>query len=53
MEPVFVHRRLDRRHLGDLVSDRFGVVALQLLVAPAALGRLAVDDLADLLGGYE
>ena len=50
MEPVFVHRRLDWWHLGDLVSDRFGVIALQRLTAPAALGRLAVDDLADLFG---
>ena len=38
MEPVFVHHRLDRRHFGDLVSDRLGVVALQRLVAPAAFG---------------
>jgi hypothetical protein len=51
MEPVFVHRRLDRWHFGDLVADRFGVVALQHLAAPPASGRLAVDDLADLFGG--
>jgi hypothetical protein len=53
MEPVFIHRRPDRRQLGDLVSDRFGVVAVQLLVAPTAFRRLAVDDLAKLLGWYE
>jgi hypothetical protein len=53
MEPVLVHRRPDRRQFGDLVSDRLGVIALQRLVAPAAFGRLAVDDVAELLGGYE
>src|SRR4051794_17812228 len=53
MEPVFVHRRLDRWQFGDLMSDRLGVVALQRLVAPAAFGRLAVDDSPELLGGYE
>jgi hypothetical protein len=50
MEPVFVHHGSDRRHFGDLVSDRLGVVAEQLVAAPAALPRLALDDLAELLG---
>src|SRR5436305_10939130 len=53
MESVFVHHGEDRRHLGDLVSDRLGVITGQGIAAPAASGRLAVDDLADLLGGYE
>jgi hypothetical protein len=50
MEPVFVHHGPDGRHFGDLVSDRLGVVAEQLVAAPAALLRLALDDLAELLG---
>jgi hypothetical protein len=50
MEPVFVHHGQDRRHLGDLMSDRLGVVAEQLVAAPAALLWLALDDLAELLG---
>jgi hypothetical protein len=50
MEPVFVHHGSDRRHFGDLVSDRLGVVAEQLVAAPAALRWLALDDLAELLG---
>jgi hypothetical protein len=50
MEPVFIHHGDDRRHLGDLVADRFGVITGQSVAAPAASGRLAVDDLADLLG---
>jgi hypothetical protein len=53
MEPVFVHRQPDRWDFGDLMSDRLGIVALRHLVAPAALGRLAVDDVAELLGGDE
>jgi hypothetical protein len=53
MEPVLVHHRLDRRQFGDLVSDRLGVIALQRLVTPPAFGRLAVDDLPELLGRYE
>jgi hypothetical protein len=53
MEPVFVHHGEDGRHLGDLVSDRLGVITGEGIAAPAASGRLAVDDLADLLGGYE
>jgi hypothetical protein len=50
MEPVFVHHGQDRRHLGDLMSDRLGVVAEQPVAAPAALRWLALDDLAELLG---
>ena len=50
MEPVLVHHRLDRRHLGDLVPERLGVVAVQGVAAPAAVRRLALDDLAELLG---
>jgi hypothetical protein len=50
MEPVLIDDRLDRRHFGDLVPDRFGVVAVQLVTAPAASLRLALDDLAELFG---
>jgi hypothetical protein len=50
MESILVHRRPDWWQFGDLVSDRLGVVALQRLVAPAAFGRLAVDDVPELLG---
>ena len=50
MEPVLIDHRLDRRHFGDLMPDRFGVVAVQVVAAPAAARRLALDDLAELLG---
>ena len=40
----------DRRQFGDLMSDRFGVIPGEGVAAPSAFGRLAVDDLADLLG---
>ena len=50
MEPVLVHHGPDRRHLGDLMPDRLGVVAGEGVAAPAALRRLALDDLAELLG---
>ena len=50
---VFVHHGLYGGHFGDLVPDRLGVVALQHLVAPPAFGRLAVDDVAELLGRYK
>jgi hypothetical protein len=53
MEPVFIHDGGDRRHLGDLVPDRLGVIYGQGVLAPSAAGRLAVDDLAELLGRYE
>jgi hypothetical protein len=50
MEPVLVHHGPDRRHLGDLVPERLGVVAGQGVAAPAASRRPALDDLADGLG---
>ena len=50
MEPILVDYRPDRRHFGHLVSDRLGVVAMQLVAAPPALGRLALEDLPELLG---
>jgi hypothetical protein len=53
MEPVFVHHGADRRHFGDLMPDRFRVITVEGLAAPAALGWLAVDDLAELIGRHE
>ena len=50
MEPVLVHHGADRRQLGDLMPERFGVVTGEGVAAPAAFRRLALDDLADLLG---
>lgn len=50
MEPVFVHHGGNRRHLGDLMSERLGVLTGQGVTAPAAFRRLAVDDLSELLG---
>ena len=50
MEPVLVDHRADRRQLGDLMPERLGVVPGQGVAAPAASGRLALDDLAQLLG---
>jgi len=51
--PELVHHGADRRQPGDLMPDRLGVIALQHLVAPPALGRFAVDDVAELFGGHE
>jgi hypothetical protein len=53
MEPIFVHHGGDRRDLGDLVADRLGVITGQGVAAPAAPGRLALEDLAELLGWDE
>ena len=53
MEAIFVHHGEDGRHFGDLVADRFGVITGECIAAPAASGRLAVEDLAELLRGYE
>ena len=50
VESILVHHGEDRRHFGDLVSDGFGVVAVEGIAAPATFGRLALDDLAELLG---
>src|SRR3954453_186065 len=49
MEPVLIDARLDRRHFGDLVADRFGVIAVEVVPTPATAERLARDDLAELL----
>ena len=49
MEPIFIHHGQDGRHFGDLVADRVRVIAGEGIAAPAALRRLALDDLADLL----
>jgi hypothetical protein len=40
MEPVVVHRRLDRRHLGDMEPQRIGIVAVEAMAAVAAAGGL-------------
>ena len=53
MEPIFVDRRSDRRDFGDLMSDRFGIVAEERPTAASTFGRPALDDLTDLLGRYE
>jgi hypothetical protein len=53
MESVLVHHGGDRWHLGDLMADRFGVVTGEGVAAPAALRRLAVDDLPELLGRHQ
>ena len=50
MEPVFVHRRLDRRHLGDLMPQRLGIVAPEVESTAAATRWPALDDLPDSLG---
>ena len=50
MEPILVHHREDRRQLGDLMPERLGIIAGEGVAAPAALRRLALDDLADCLG---
>jgi hypothetical protein len=50
MEPVFVHHRRDRRDFGDLVPQRFGIIALEVVATPAAARRLALDDLPELFG---
>jgi len=50
VEPVLIDHRLDRRHLGDLMPDRFGIVTGEGVAAPAAGRRPALDDLPDALG---
>jgi hypothetical protein len=49
MEPVLIDHRLDRWHFGDLVPERFGIIALEIVTAPATVRRLALDDQAELL----
>ena len=51
MELVFIDDGANGRHFSDLVTDRFGVIALEVLTALPALRRLALDHLAKLLGG--
>jgi hypothetical protein len=49
VEPIFVHHRLDRRHLGDLVPERAGIIAVEAVPASTARRRLTLDDLPELL----
>jgi hypothetical protein len=50
VEPVFVHDRLDRGHFGDLMSQRCGIIAIEVVTTTTALRRLAVDDLPEGFG---
>jgi hypothetical protein len=50
VELVFIDDGAKGRHFSDLVTDRFGVVALEFLTALPALLRLARDHLAKLFG---
>jgi hypothetical protein len=50
MKPILVDDRLDLGQFGDLMDQRFGVVAGELITTTTAGGRLAVDRLANLLG---
>ena len=45
MEAVLVHHWLDRRHLGDLVDERRGIIAVEVVAEAAATRRLALEDL--------
>jgi hypothetical protein len=50
VELVFIDDGANGRHFSDLVTDRFGVIALEVLTALPALLRLALDHLAKLFG---
>jgi hypothetical protein len=50
MEPGFVHHRRKGREFGDLVPERFGIITVEVLAAPAALRWSALDDLTKWLG---
>jgi hypothetical protein len=49
MEPVLIHHRLDRRDLGHLMPQRFGVLAVEVVTATPTRFGLAVDDLPESL----
>ncbi len=53
MEPMLVDEGLDLGQFGDLMDQRFGIVANEPLAATAAGNRLAVERLADLLGRHQ
>src|SRR5271157_1771935 len=50
VELVFIDDGANGRHFSDLVTDRFGVIVLEVLTALPALRRLALDHLAKLFG---
>ena len=50
MKPVLIDDRPRRRQFGDLVAERFGVIAVKDIATPAATGRPARDDLPEWLG---
>jgi hypothetical protein len=50
VEPVLIDHRPDRRHFGDLMPNRFGIVTGEGVAASAAGRRPTLDDLPELLG---
>ena len=53
MQAILRHLGLDGRYLGDLVPAGLRVVAVQVLAALPAGGRLHRNGLLDLRGGYQ
>jgi hypothetical protein len=51
VEPILRDRRLDRRDLGDLMTQGLGILTGQAVAATPAVRGLAVEGLVDLLGG--
>jgi hypothetical protein len=51
METVLVHHGHAGGHFGDLMPDRFGILAVEVLVTGPTGGWLALNDLPELLGG--
>ena len=50
MQLVFIDDGADRRHFGHLVTERFGISAVEVLTALPAVSWLALDHLAELFG---
>ena len=51
MKPILRDHRLDRRDLGDLMTQGLGILTGQAMATTSAVRGFAVEGLVDLLGG--
>ena len=53
MELILIHLRTHRRQFGHLVTERFGIMAVEVVTTAPALRRLAHDEVAELFRRYQ
>jgi hypothetical protein len=53
VESILIHLGEHRRQLGHLVTERFGILSVEVVATAPALRRLAHDDLAELFRRHQ